>query len=148
MIPFLLSLLIIISASVTGGYYLGYNQNNKSPVVDLASKPNPDKALTASQIFSSVSPSVVGIHVYSTQSETAGTATGVIYSKDGDIITNDHIYANIVAPKFKIYTHDKKVYSATFVAGDVRSDIAVLKIDAPSNVSFKPPFSEIPLRQL
>ncbi|MBQ9919744.1 MAG: trypsin-like peptidase domain-containing protein [Clostridia bacterium] len=134
----ILSLLIIVSASVTGGYYLGANQNNKAPVVDLASKPNPDKALTVSQIFSEVSPSVVGIHAYSAEDGTVFSATGVIYSKDGYIITNDHIYANIAAAKFKVYTHDNKVYSATYVGGDTRSDIAVLKITDASNVTFKP----------
>ena len=54
----------------------------------------------------------------------------MFYSEDGYIVTNDHIYAEIGAPKFKVYTSDGKEYDAVFVAGDQISDLAVLKIDA------------------
>lgn len=135
----IVSLMILVSACVTGGYYLGTSSNNsKAPVVDLATKPKPENALTASQIYNEVSPSVVGIYVYNNEDGIASTATGVIYSKDGYIITNDHIYDGVVAAKFKIYTHDKKMYSAEYIAGDTRSDLAVLKITNANNVTFKP----------
>ena len=134
----ILALLIIISASVTGGYYLGTTINKNIISVDLASKPSIENALTTSQIFNNVSPSVVGVYVYSLEDERVYSATGVIYSKDGYIITNDHIYANIPAAKFKVYTHDNKMYSATFIAGDTRTDLAVLKVTDADNVPFKP----------
>ena len=57
-------------------------------------------------------------------------ASGVIYSEDGYIVTNDHIYSEIAAPKFKIYMYDGTEYDAKYVAGDSISDLAVLKIDA------------------
>lgn len=136
---FLLAFLVLISACVTGGYYLGINSNKVStPKVDLATKPKAENALTASQIYNEVSPSVVGIYVYNNDDGIASTATGVIYSKDGYVITNDHIYDGVAAAKFKVYTHDKKMYSASYVAGDARSDLAVLKITDANNVSFAP----------
>lgn len=135
----IISLMVLISACITGGYYLGVSSNNViAPTVDLASKPKPQDALTASQIYNNISPSVVGIYVYNSESGIASTATGVIYSEDGYIITNDHIYDGVVAAKFKIYTHDKKMYSADYVAGDTRSDLAVLKITNANNTTFKP----------
>ena len=51
-----------------------------------------------------------------------------MYSKDGYIITNDHIYSSVPNPKFKIHTFDGKEYDAQYVAGDTVSDLAVLKI--------------------
>lgn len=130
-------IMVIMSACITGGYYFGKN-SNKTVTVDLASKPDAKDALTVSQVFEKISPSVVGIHVYNLEKGIASTATGVIYSKEGYIITNDHIYDDVTSAKFKIYTHDNKMYSADYVAGDTRSDLAVLKIANVNNVSFTP----------
>lgn len=136
---FIIAFMVLVSACVTGGYYFGISSSNiNTPTVDLASKPEAENALTASQVYNNISPSIVGIYIYSTESAEPSTATGVIYSKDGFIITNDHIYDGIAAAKFKIYTHDKKMYSAKFVAGDERSDLAVLKITDADNITFKP----------
>ena len=68
----------------------------------------------------------MGIRVYNSKS--AFDASGVIYTEDGYIITNDHIYENVGAPKFRIYAYDGTEYDAVFVAGDTVSDLAVLKI--------------------
>ena len=97
--------------------------------MDLAKKPSEEKALTVSQVYNSANKSVVGIYTYNDKG-IAGTSSGVIYSKDGYIVTNDHIYSEVEAAKFKVYTYDGKSYSARYVAGDTRSDLAVLKIDA------------------
>lgn len=133
----IIALMVLISACVTGGYYLG-KTSVKTVTVDLAAKPNAENSMTVSQVYESVSPSVVGIYVYNAEEGISATATGVIYTKDGYIITNDHIYDGVVAPKFKVYTHDKKMYSATYVAGDTRSDLAVLKITDANSATFKP----------
>ncbi len=136
----ILVLLIVVSASLTGGYYLGKGTTYQPQkvTVDLASKPLPEKALAVSQIYTKTSPSIVGVCVYNEDEGIAGAATGVIYSEDGYIVTNDHIYDGIPAAKFKIYTHDKKVYSAVYVAGDTRSDLAVLKISNAKKAKFIP----------
>ncbi len=125
--------MIVAATCVTGGYFFGKSSGSAvvsetdAPKVDLAQKPEVEDAKTVSQIYSEVSPSVVGIYVY-TDEGIQGSATGVVYSEDGYIITNDHIYDDIPGAKFKIYTSDKKEYDAKFVAGDQRSDLAVLKV--------------------
>ena len=135
---FIIALMVIISACITGGYYLGKSSNKTVTAVDLATKPTPEDSLTVSQVYEKVSPSVVGIYVYNSKNGISATATGVIYSKDGYIVTNDHIYDGIASAKFKVYTHDKKMFSADFVAGDTRSDLAVLKITDAKNYNFVP----------
>lgn len=129
----LLAILVAISASVTAGYFWGRSTNkagttSKYVPIDLASKPTPENAKTTSQVFNEVNPSIVGIYVHN-EEKVLGTASGVVYTKDGYIITNDHIYANTPNAQFMIYTWDGKMYSAKYVAGDVESDLAVLKID-------------------
>ncbi len=57
-----------------------------------------------------------------------GTGSGVIYSQDGYIITNNHVVE--FADKIEVTTFDKKTYSAQVVGTYPESDLAVLKIDA------------------
>lgn len=125
----IIALMVLISACVTGGYFLGRSSSGMSgaPTVDLAKKPAAENAKTTSQVYAEVNPGVVGIYVYNDE-KIGSTASGVIYSEDGYIITNDHIYEGTTLPQFKVYTSDGKAYSAEYVAGDTRSDLAVLKI--------------------
>ncbi len=123
---------------LTGGCLTGYMfaKNNNSSLlgyadVDLASRPKDSDELTAAQVYEKVSPSVVGIRIYNDTGK-SGLASGVVYSKDGYIVTNDHIYSEIPAAKFKIYMQDGIEYDAEYVAGDVISDLAVLKIKEPT----------------
>lgn len=81
-------------------------------------------------VYSKIAPSVVSITVYNSTGTKSSTATGLIYSADGYIVTNDHIYAEIASPKFLVTMYDGREYYAEFVAGDTRSDLAVLKIKA------------------
>ena len=120
--------IILLTTACTAGYFLGQNSNKTdNAVIGLLAKPQKTEEMTPAQVYQEVSPSIVGICVYNSKGAGAN-ATGVIYSEDGYIITNDHIYADVAAAKFKIYTHDNKEYDAEFVAGDKVSDLAVLKI--------------------
>lgn len=56
-----------------------------------------------------------------------GTGSGVIYSQDGYIITNNHVVE--FADKVEVTTFDKRTYSATVVGTYPEGDLAVLKID-------------------
>ena len=124
---------IVLCGVFTGGYYLGKNHKKTSyggtNSLLLESKPNDSAILSSEQVYTAVNPSVVGILIYN-KSGIKGYASGVVYSEDGYIITNDHIYADFENPQFKVYTYDGSVYTAAFVAGDTRSDLAVLKINS------------------
>ena len=127
----IMAALIALSASCVAGYFFGKNSNNLSNSKDiemsLAAKPKETDEYTPAQIYDKVNESIVGIYVYNTEGK-ASQASGVVYSDDGYIITNDHIYSEISAPKFKVYTSDGKEYNASYVAGDKISDLAVLKV--------------------
>lgn len=57
----------------------------------------------------------------------AGSGSGVIFSKDGYIITNNHVIQG--AEKIEV-VHNKTTYQAKIIGTDPSSDIAVLKIEA------------------
>ncbi|HHW46333.1 MAG TPA: trypsin-like serine protease [Clostridiales bacterium] len=132
----ILAFVILLSCGITAGYYAGRltaKPSGNAPAVDLEPKPDVTglQANTTEYVYQNVKDSVVGIAVYSKEDRTATSqASGVIYSEDGYIVTNDHIYASIPSPQFLVVTSDGSEYKAEFVAGDLRSDIAVLKIDA------------------
>ncbi len=130
----IVAVMVLLSAAVAGGYFLGISRSGSNQVkVDLAKKPSAKDALTASEVYKKANPSVVGIYIYNDKG-LAGTASGVIYSEDGYVVTNDHIYSDVAAAQFKVYTHDGKMLSASYVAGDTRSDLAVLKIENASGL--------------
>lgn len=125
---------VLLTATTASGYFLGRNSFSKNYIgskvtVDLESKPTDTEQNTPSQIYEKVNKSIVGIRVYN-ETGSASDASGVIYSKDGYIVTNDHIYSEIGAAKFKVFMYDGTEYDATYVAGDKISDLAVIKIDA------------------
>ncbi|GEM_PF-449831 len=56
-----------------------------------------------------------------------GTGSGFIYSKDGYIVTNNHVVED--AEKITVKTFSGKKYTAKVVATDAESDLAVIKIE-------------------
>ncbi|GGZ39702.1 serine protease [Echinicola pacifica] len=60
-------------------------------------------------------------------SQQVSTGSGVIFSADGYIITNNHVVEN--AETLEV-VHHKKTYKAKLIGTDPNTDIAVLKIDA------------------
>lgn len=110
--------------------------NSGNPITRDDIKPDENGKYTADQVAQLVGESVVNIQVYSTTDSSVGaTASGVILNKKGYIITNDHIYSEVTNAKFIVTTSDGNSYKASYVAGDQRSDIGVLKFDeVPENI--------------
>lgn len=134
---FVMACIILLSTACITGYFLGRNSVS-SPKgsfvsVDLAAKPKNTDQMTPAEVYEKVNKSIVGIRIYNSAGSISD-ASGVIYSKEGYIVTNDHIYSEIGAPKFKIYMHDGTERTATYVAGDTVSDLAVLKLDDTADI--------------
>ena len=91
----------------------------------------PDGRYTVEGVYEAVSPSIVTIEAFTEESAFAayGQGSGIIMSKDGYIITNAHVIeqANLA---IKVRLKDGTEYSATVVGSDVKSDIAVIKVEA------------------
>ncbi len=56
------------------------------------------------------------------------SGSGVIISKDGYIVTNNHVIEN--ATSIEVVLNDRRSYEATLIGRDPQTDIALLKIDA------------------
>ena len=127
----IMALVIALSSGTAVGYFMGKNSvggryYSSTVQLDLVSKPKDKEGMSATEIYNAVNESIVGIRAYN--KSTVKDASGVIYSKEGYIITNDHIYDGITSAKFKVYLYDGSEREATYVAGDTVSDIAILKL--------------------
>lgn len=153
----LLAVVILLSVGVGVGYIAGGNRDLRgdtsrndlsggdSVVIQQGTvpqkddiKPDASGKYAADDVAQLVADSVVNITVYSEGQSTSAIASGVIIDKAGHILTNDHIYADIPAAKFAVTLHNGKSYAASFVAGDARSDLAVLKISDAKAESLTP----------
>ncbi len=91
--------------------------------------------MTVKEITDAVEKSVVEIRTeqaagdsWLEQYVTEGAGSGVIISKDGYIMTNNHVIEN--SSKVTVTTSDGKEYDATLVGTDPTNDVAVIKIKA------------------
>ncbi len=129
----MLAVTVMLVAAVAVGYIFGISKSDMTPEYDdlttsLQNK-NDSNLADNTTVYNNLSMSIVNIIVYNSKG-IASTASGVVYTKDGYIITNDHIYSSVSSPQFLVRFADGTEYDATFIAGDTRSDLAVLKIDA------------------
>ena len=155
----LLALAVALTVGAGVGYIIGGSGSNTDQFASATSTPtditfienkiptkkgiDPDANgnYTVSQVASLVSPSVVSVCTYSGDtSSSSGTTTtsissGVIIDKSGYVISNDHIYADIPNAKFVVTLYDNRSYKASFVAGDQKSDICVLKIEGATDLT-------------
>ncbi|HWU39772.1 MAG TPA: DegQ family serine endoprotease [Candidatus Acidoferrum sp.] len=66
------------------------------------------------------------------QRERASLGSGVIVDKRGYILTNNHVIEQ--ADVIDVRLSDKRKFTATVVGKDPKTDLAVIKIDAPDNL--------------
>jgi len=59
-----------------------------------------------------------------------GSGSGVIISKDGYIVTNNHVVGGATEKGITVTLTDKREFSARLVGTDPNTDIAVIKVDA------------------
>lgn len=147
-----LAAVVVLSSVIAGVYFISKNgdpESGSGPLVqnedrndllggslDITVNPKPDSGtadnngqMSPTDIYNFVTPSVVEILVYDTGSEYFSYASGIIMSADGYIVSNDHIYKGISSPSIYVSVNGKQ-YEGTFIAGDSRRDISVIKIDA------------------
>ena len=105
-------------------------QEQKSDQPILASF---DDAVSA--VAEKVKSSVVNIQVqiqqqdrYGNMQQGEGVGSGIIFSSDGYIITNNHVAGQ--ATSIKVTLNNGKEYAAKLIGADSNTDIAVIKIDA------------------
>ncbi|MDG3014803.1 S1C family serine protease [Speluncibacter jeojiensis] len=135
--------LVLISGGVggvAGAYFSSHNSNDAAVVGSLSStatKAQPASAPEGSvqAVAAKVLPSVVQIQVQAGRS--GGEGSGIILSKDGLILTNNHVAtAESNGPvKMMVTFSDGSTAPAKLVGADPTSDIAVIKADGRDNLS-------------
>jgi len=146
----LLSALIgaLVGAAVSGGIVFAL-QDDDGPAATITAEAAPPAARPADRItrpgdvgaiLERIEPAVVSISASGfTQDDLTsvtpreGAGTGVILTRDGDVLTNAHVIANAAAIKVKLPTGDK-IYDATLLGSDPAADVAIIHIQGVSNL--------------
>ena len=107
-----------------------------SPAVSTA-----EGALSVNQIYRLASPGVVEITVTSGGADTSpfpygggaqqAQGSGFVYDANGHVVTNEHVVSG--GGSITVRFSDGSTSKATLVGSDASTDIAVLKVDAPSS---------------
>ncbi|RFU85379.1 serine protease [Streptomyces triticagri] len=85
---------------------------------------------TVRGVANAVSPSIVEISATSSAGQSTGS--GVIISKDGEIITNNHVVSG--ASTVKVTTDDGKSHTAEVLGTDASKDLALIKLKNASGL--------------
>lgn len=94
-------------------------ENTTSPVVPIAEKVLP--SIVAIETTSSVNT------LFGTRMENRGTGSGVVYDREGHIVTNNHVVEG--TDSLTVVTHDGREYPAQLVGRDSRTDLAVIRVE-------------------
>ena len=126
---------LVTSNNVSSKQVIVYQDTNGVTTSNTSNTAN--SGLSIKEIAAKASPSVVEINIegqttgygffggtYTTQA----AGSGVIISKDGYIITNNHVVEG--ATSITVKTSDGTEYAATLVGTDSKSDIGVIKVEA------------------
>jgi len=134
---------LVIAAGTGAATYAALDDGGTTAVAPSSSSGTAqtvkDGALTIGQVYDRTNASVLEITV-TTQAPAdgpmgSGTAqaqgSGFVYDSSGHVITNAHVVDG--AESAKVRFADGKTYDATVVGVDASTDLAVLKVEAPSS---------------
>lgn len=104
------------------------------PQISTQSTPETEIQPSAVTAYQIASPSVVGITSYQAGSDVTitqdGEGSGIILTEDGYIATNSHVVNDSKSTGVMITLSDGNQYLGTIIGIDIKTDIAVIKIDA------------------
>jgi putative serine protease PepD len=161
-----MKVLPVISGAVAGAVIalLVANGGANKTVIERVSSPSQSTSsiptaegkttsgLSVNEIYKTDSPGVVDITSTSTQQSSSNgffstpsqssqdEGAGVVYDKQGDILTDEHVVAN--ATKVVVNFQDGVTASAKVLGTDPSTDVAVLKVDVKSTELHPIPFAD------
>jgi serine protease Do len=117
---------VLVAALAAVSFAAGCSEEGRLTQNNLAQEPARAAAQVpadepVAQVASQVGPSVVQINV------DAGVGSGVIYRKDGYIVTNNHVVEG--ASELNVAFADGTTASAEIVGRDPRTELAVIRVD-------------------
>ncbi|HVA52444.1 MAG TPA: trypsin-like peptidase domain-containing protein [Acidimicrobiales bacterium] len=116
------------------GNYGNYGGNVYPPTAPASSSPTPQVNSAAAKIAASVDPGLVDITTQLPLNQGTAAGTGMIISKNGLILTNNHVIAGATAISVRDVATGK-TYKATVVGYDETSDVAVLQLKNASGLT-------------
>jgi putative serine protease PepD len=135
----------LIGAGAAAATFAAFGSSDSNTVVRQVTVQNsqPTSAgtsLSVAQVYQRANKGVVQITVTSAgQSDQFGQSqsqqalgSGFVYDDNGHIVTNDHVVDGAQSISVKLW--NGATYKATLVGSDASTDLAVLKLDAPSSV--------------
>jgi putative serine protease PepD len=130
----LLALLLAGGGGVVGGLvvHAADSHSGTPTAAATATGPTSVKVMDRSSladIAAKVKPSVVDIRTRS------GEGSGVVYSADGYIVTNNHVVADANGAAVQVNFSDGRSASARIVGTDPKTDLALLKVDGVSGLT-------------
>lgn len=140
------SLAFVLIASISGAASGTYIINKRFEQIDGTKYPGnynipnvtyennnvlPKNSIT--KVVELVGPAIVGIsnnsESFSEQIVTRYSGSGIIFDKDGYIVTNYHVINGVSEVSIKLASGNAKPLSAKVIGYDISSDIAVLKVE-------------------
>ena len=135
----------LLGGAVGGGVVWAVGNGGSGTEVNVSSRPatavaiktvDGKNAMTDAEVYAANVNSVVSINVTGTNGtnffgqpvKTASAGSGFVLTKDGFIVTNDHVVKNADTVKVTMYNGD--TYDAKYIGGDEDYDIAVIKVEA------------------
>ena len=125
-------------------YSIFLNPPNQIPTIDqistntknsVVAQDNAPKDLSLVEIFEKSEAGVVRINVKRPSTDPrgiGGVGSGFVYDSQGHVITNDHVVEN--AEKLTVTFLDGRSYKAKVIGQDVFTDLAVIQVNASSDV--------------
>jgi len=129
-------LIAALSGGITARYVINKDKGQKEASSVISSRALENNNISGvyenpiSQVTRVVAPSVVGISIKSGEvgDTPEGSGSGIIFKKDGFIITNYHIIEG--ATDIKVKLSNDKILKAVVVGTDIISDLAIIKVEA------------------
>jgi putative serine protease PepD len=137
---------VLVGAGAGAGTYAAFSSSSSKTVVRQVTVSDSQPAaagttLSVGQIYNQVNKGVVEVTVTSTDQATPfggegqsqqAQGSGFVYDDNGHIITNEHVVDGAQSISVKLW--NGATYKATLVGSDSSTDLAVIKVDAPSSV--------------
>lgn len=127
---------IIIGSLITTGIFLSienqreYSRGSTMRTITISGEYEEPVVAVADKVLPSIVMIKNNVNVDTARGATSinrGTGSGIIYSSDGYIITNQHVING--ASDITVTLYDGRDFNARVIGQDARSDLAVLKID-------------------
>ncbi len=106
-------------------YRLGTSSENATALPSASPKPSPSPALTTSQVYEALAPSIVLIQMVNAAGLVEATGTGVIANADGLVLTALHVVKD--GGRISLTFADGTQSAAVVAGADPEIDIAVLE---------------------